>query len=195
MNYLLTVLFGGLAVAAAVVVTMLQRRRNRGDGGNVIFSDAGSNPYQTPSELGPVDQSCLPDFENGMIHQFKEMVFLPFACILGGAAVGVVSRLCRPYANVGGTHYEAFAALVVLIVFVLILVVVNRAAKPKLAHFFFHFENLSLWSGYACGWMIAHQGFWDDILIFTLATWVCSGFVGSILLWGLESLKSTKVTH
>lgn len=43
--------------------------------------------------------------------------------------------------------------------------------------------------------MIDHQGFWDDVLIFTLVTLVCGAFVGSILLWGLESLKSTKVIH
>ena len=45
-----------------------------------------------------------------MIRHFKEMVFLPFACIFGGGSVGVVSRLCRPYANVSGNHDEAFVA-------------------------------------------------------------------------------------
>jgi hypothetical protein len=195
MNYLLPVVFGGLAIAAAVVVAVLQRCLNRGDRGVVIPSDAGSNPYQTPSELGPVDQSSSPGFENRTMRHFKGMVVLPFACVLSGASVGVVSRLCRPYANVGGSHYEALAALVILIAFALILVFVNRAAKLKLAHLFFQLENFSLWVGYACGWMIAHRGFWDDIVIITIAFLVCSAFVGSVLLWGLQTLKSRQVTH
>ena len=60
-NYPLPVLFGGLAVAAAAVVTVLEHCLKIGDCvGDVIVSDAGSNPCHAPSDVAAlINRICL----------------------------------------------------------------------------------------------------------------------------------------
>ena len=190
-SYLLPVCLGVMAMTAAIAAALLQRRMHRHD--RAVPSDSDSNPYRPPSELESLSPSILDGFEDDPDPPFSRMIVLPFACGGSGAVTGVVSRLCRPLIG-GPIHYEAIAALLILVTFSLVLVFVNRTTRPKLAHLLFQLENFSLSVGFACGWTIIQRGIWSDFIFVSLAQLACTALVGSLLLLGFQRLRRRMLT-
>ena len=116
------------------------------------------------------------------------MIVLPVTCAIGGAGVGVVSRICRPLI-VGLVNYEAPVSAAVLFLSARLLVFTNRKMTPRLVHLYFQLEKFSLWAGYACGWTTVQKSTWDDLVVVVLSTSVRVGFVGSLLLLALQRFR------
>ena len=187
LSYLVPVCLGLFAMASAGVVVFLQLRRQRENlrERDAVPPNSDINPYQP---LAGLDSMSSADVYRGQSRNFGAMIALPVACAGGGGAVGVVSRLCRPLI-VGPVHYEALISTAVLCLAAVLLVVLNCKTSPKLAHLCFQLENFSLWIGYASGWTVIQKSLWDDFVFVVLATNLCVGFAGSLLLLALQSLR------
>lgn len=187
-SYFLPVLLGLCMLLMVALVFVLQRHANRRDKisfgeGYADSSEENGNPYQPPSTL-ELDDHVLgaePGYGNGGVR--------PLICVVAAVAVGALSRLCRPLANVGGVHYEALVALFILIGLALLLVYLNHPSRVKLPHLFFQLENFSLWLAFAFGWTVANRGLWDDFVLFNVVAMGCSAVIGSGLLAVLGRLR------
>ena len=187
-SYFLPVLLGLCMMFMVALVFVLQRTANGrekiGFGeGYEESSEANGNPYQPPSTLDL--HNHLPGAETG----YRNGAVRPLLCVVAAVAVGGLSRLCRPLANVGGVHYEALVALFILIGLALLLVYLNRPSRVKLPHLFFQLENFSLWLAFAFGWTVANRGLWGDFIFFNVVAMGCSAGVGSGLLVVLGLLR------
>ena len=188
-SYFLPVLLGLCMLLMVTLVFVLQRHANRprqtGFGeGYAGSSEENGNPYQPPSTLELDDRAFGAEigYRNGGVR--------PLICVVAAAAVGGLSRLCRPLANVGGVHYEALVALFILIGLALLLVYLNHPSRVNLPHLFFQLENFCLWLAFAFGWTVANRGLWDDFVFFNVVAMGCSAVIGSGLLVVLGRLRN-----
>ena len=181
-SYLLPVLLGLAASAMVALVFVLQRyvkRRDQrsSDAGDLEGSESSGNPYQPPSAL--VSEAHLLGAETR--HDNLQGI-RPVACVLTAFVVGGLSRWCRQIANIGGIHWEALVALLILVGLALLLVFLNLPARVKFPHLFFQLENFSLWLAFAFGWTVANRGLWDDFILFNVVAAGASAFIGGCLL-------------
>lgn len=188
-SYLIPVLLGlGVLVMVALVFVLQSyvKRSDQSTVGEVCSgsSDLNRNPYQPPLTLELDDQSlgADPRHSNGR-------AALPAVCVVAALAVGGLSHLCRQFASLAGIHWEALAALFILIGLALFLVYLNHRAEGKLTHLFFQLENFSLWLAFAFGWTVLNRGLWDDFILFNVVAMGCSAVVGSGLLVVLGRLR------
>ena len=192
---LLTFLSGILAVTAAVATIVLRRRLKRSDSAAPgLSADPALNPYappSTPKSIAASDSAAsdadvmLPLASNSL----GNTLLTPIVTVVVGTSVGIVSRLLRPYANVDGTHYEALAALLILMIGCLILISLNRRIEGTHRHALYQLENFAMWSGFACGWSLMNGAFWGDMIAVSFAWCVGCAVFGSASLSALRWIE------
>ena len=178
-----TILSGVFAIAAVLGSIVLKVYLDRRQGQESVSPAAPViNPYEpTPvpealCERRPAESLTKPTYLS------RQTLLIPIATVVVGTALGIVARLLRPYANVGGTHYETLTALIILLVGCLVLIVVNRRGHGFLGHLLYQLENSAMWSGFACGWSLIHGYFWGDLIGVSIAWWFACSVVGSVVL-------------
>lgn len=186
-----TIISGIFSVSAAVGTVLLKdyldRRRIR-DAPSPATVESPSEPAtlsKTPSPSATARSAAKPT------RHIVSTLLIPFSIVVGGALLGIVTRLLRPYAKVGLVHYEVLAALAILIAICIILVVRNRKSHGFSGHLLFQLENLTLWAGFTCGWALVHGYFWSDLVVFILAWWLGCSLLGSIILAVLQKKRRT----
>ncbi|PAY21349.1 hypothetical protein CKO51_01860 [Rhodopirellula sp. SM50] len=191
-----TVISGVFAIAAALGSIVLKHHLDRRKVRDSIPPAAPViNPYEPPTvpetliDLRSADPRAKPSYLS------RKVLLIPIATVVVGTVLGIVSRLLRPYANVGGTHYEALAALVILLVGCLVLINVNRLGRGFLGHLLYQLENLAMWSGFACGWSLVHGYFWGDLIGLSIAWWFGCSVFGSVVLAVFQSREQPTVVH
>jgi hypothetical protein len=103
----------------------------------------------------------------------------PAFVAVAGFALGWVSRLVRPYASVDGTHYEAIAALVLLIAASAYALRQHARHREQGG---FQLDLVALWGGYAAGWVLFNGGFWSDMTFVFGAYWGGVALAGGMLI-------------
>jgi hypothetical protein len=178
-----TIISGVFSTAAALGSIVLKLYIDRRKAGESMPPAAPViNPYEPPTPLEtritprPAATLTEPTFLS------RQVLLIPITTVVVGTVLGIVARLLRPYANVGGTHYETLAALIILLVGCLILINFNRLSDGFPGHLLFQLENLAMWSGFACGWSLIHGHFWGDLIVVSIAGWFCCSVFGIVLL-------------
>ena len=191
-----TIMSGVFAIAAALGSIVVKIYLDRRQGEESMPPEAPViNPYEPPvvpeavSERQPAEPRAEPTYFS------RQLLLIPITTVFVGTIVGIVSRLLRPYANVGGTHYETLAALIILLVGCLVLINVNRLSHGFLGHVLYQLENLAMWSGFACGWSVIHGCFWGDLIGVSIAWWSCCSVFGSVLLAVFQWRRQRSVAH
>lgn len=186
-QFISTLISGVLAIAAAlgsiVLMYFLDPCKVRE---STSPTDPAINPYEPPipetvNDSRPAHPLATPSYLT------RKFLIIPIFTVVFGAVLGIVARLLRPNANVGGTHYEALASLVILVVGCLILIQLNRLGHGFLGHLLYQLENFAMWSGFSCGWSLMHGNFWGDLIGVSIAWWFgCAVFGGvslAVLRW------------
>jgi hypothetical protein len=178
-----TIISGVFSIAAALGSIVLKDHLDRLRAQESVSPAARvENPYESPQvPTTPIKpRHAQPPAKPTYLS--SRVLLIPISTVVVGAIVGMVSRLFRPYANVGGTHYESLTAFAILTVSCLVLVIHNRNGQGFLGHLLYQLENLALWSGFACGWSLIHGYFWGDLVGVSIAWWVCCSVFGSVVL-------------
>lgn len=89
----------------------------------------------------------------------------------------MVSRAVRPMFS-DHVHYDAIAALVIMLVFTAWLALDHRRRGGAIG---FELENLALWSGWTCGWLLIHGQIWGDLLSVGIISWLGCAVVGAVI--------------
>ena len=136
-SYVLPMLLGLAASTMVALVFVLQsyvkRRDQRSpDAGDLEGSQSSRNPYQPPSTLELEAHLLGAETRHDKLRSVR-----PVVCVLAAFAVGGLSRWCRQIANIGGIHWEALVALLILVGLALLLVFLNRPTRVKFPHLFF----------------------------------------------------------
>ena len=178
-----TMICGIFAIAAALGAILLKVFFNRSEAGESMPPAASAiNPYEPPPVPGTLIESRPAEPLTKPSNLSRKVLLIPITTVVVGTVLGIVSRLLRPYAYVGGTHYEALAAFAVLILGCLILINFNRLGHGFLGQLLYQLENLAMWSGFACGWSLIHGSFWEDMIAVSIAWWFCCSVLGGALL-------------
>jgi len=176
-----------IAIAGALTSIVLKSwldRREADDSSE--FSAAAVNPY-APLEFPPPDVAHDPAKPLRQVSRLqRRWVLIPVATVVAATMLGMVARLLRPYANFGGTHYEALAALVILLFGCVMLVGINRRHRGSLGHWLYQSENVAMWSGFTCGWSLIHGEFWEDMVGVCAAWWFGCAVLGTIALLAFQ---------
>ena len=80
----------------------------------------------------------------------RTILILMGSLILGSTAISI-----RPYSNFAGFHVEFISALIVIIICSFLISTFHRQNKTL---WWFHSENLLLWTGFISGWSFLHLG-------------------------------------
>lgn len=89
----------------------------------------------------------------------RAVIFLVIGVLIGGVSVSF-----RPYFN-DGTHYEAIAALIVLIGINLGLLRYFLRHRKKRYLLAYGLSVCAIWSGYTIGWLSLAVYFLDDVIM------------------------------
>ena len=177
-----TIISGVFAIVAALgsilLKDFLDRRRARDSASTAPADD----PHKSPEVATTSSKPRRADSPTKPRSRSPWVVPIPVAAVLVGAILGIASRLIRPYAEVGGIHYEMLGALALLIVSCLFLVINNRNGQGFLGHLLYQLENIALWSGFACGWSLIHGHFWEDLVGLIIVWWFSCSVFGSVVL-------------
>ena len=170
-----TIISGVFAIVAALGSILLKDFLDRRRARDSVSAAPGEVPT-APSKPRRAASPTKPGYRSPWV------VLIPVAAVVVGAILGIASRLIRPYADVGGTHYEMLGALALLIVSCLFLVISNRNDEGFLGHLLYQLENIALWSSFACGWSLIHGYFWEDLVGVTIVWWFSCSVFGSVVL-------------
>ena len=178
-----TIMSGVFAIAAALgsIVVKIYLDRRQGEA-SMLHEAPVINPYEPPVVPEAVSERQPSESRVDPTSFSRRVLLIPITTVFVGTIVGIVSRLLRPYANVGGTHYETLAALIILLVGCLVLINVNQLSHVLSGHVLYQLENLAMWSGFACGWSAIHGDFWGDLIGVSIAWWFGCSVFGSVLL-------------
>ncbi|MEE2937189.1 MAG: hypothetical protein VYA84_14485 [Planctomycetota bacterium] len=147
-----------------------------------------SNPYQPPRVKA----------EHAVKLSQPEFTGIAWRKILAiggsGLLVGVTSRLARQLVP-EPIHYEAIAAMVVLIASVLAVIYAFRRWSLYEALINTDLAITMLWGSFFIGWTIIHGEFWDDFILLAAMSWLGSITIGSLLIYVLKFIRTKSSTE
>ncbi len=145
-----------------------------------------SNPYHPPREKA----------EHAVILSDPELTGIAWRklCLMGcsGLFVGVTSRLARQLVP-GPIHYEAIAAMVVLIALVLAVIYTFRRWPLYDALINMDLAITMLWGSFFIGWTIIHGEIWVDFIFLAAMSWFGSTTIGSLLMCVLKVIRTKSI--
>ena len=164
-------------VTERITSAEVRDRALTGQAQNTSSAITANNPYKPPTELPANPGKRLQEESHS-----RWLVVIPTVAVSVGAIVGIVSRLCRPFARDGNLHVETLVAFAILTLSCIVLVIYSRKDHQRLGHVLYQLGNFALWTGFACGWSFVHGYFWDDLVGLSIGGWFCCSLFGSAAL-------------
>ena len=177
-----TIAVGLFAVVAAIGSIWLKSYFDQNRPAEIDGQETIVNPFASPAVTEFTESEPGPSFRKRAAELYRRGLLLPAYLVVGSTLLGIVSRLVRPYAQIGQAHFDAMASLAILSATCLALVIHHRREPGILGHLRFQFENVVLWASFACGWSLIEGQFWEDLIILCIGSGVISSALGSIVL-------------
>jgi hypothetical protein len=129
-------------------------------------------PSMPPAVPMPAPASALPQSAPARASTHLR----PVVIVVGSVLFGMLSRAMRAMVP-GQVHYDAIIELAVMLAFAAWLAIDHRRRGGVVG---FELENLALWSGWTCGWLLIHGQIWGDLLSLGFMAWLGCAVIGAV---------------